>query len=389
MNMSEQNLFVVNHSTRAIFGVGTHAQSGSVLRGWGCKRALCVCDPVIWQLGIADRVGRSIEQENIEVVWFDQVASDPTSDLVDRVGTLGREAKVDCVVGIGGGSTLDTAKGANLLLSNPGTIADYIGVNRGKRPIEKKIPLLLMPTTAGTSAEITPVFVVTHSETKQKTGASNRGDTAIIDPTFALDLPAHVTAATGIDMLAHVTESLINPKPHWLSEAMDELVISLVFRNLPAAYDNGHDLHARTQLAYACMIAGYAFADKGTYLGHAVADRISNRFHYSHGVGCALGLPVALRYAIKAHPEKVRRISAAIGLNPDLPHGELAQSLLDAYRTLQRRIGLKSMKEMGLDQQFISFVASDLHHDVRFQNNPYAPNYSLAKEALFEEFSFG
>lgn len=386
--MNDQNSFIVNHATLAIFGIDSHEQTGTTLKDMGCKKVIAIYDPTIGTLGIAGKVIANIRGSGIEVVEFDGVVADPTSDVVDMAGALGRRECVDGVVGIGGGSSLDTAKGANLLLANPGSISDYIGANRGKTLIKKGYPLVLLPTTAGTSAEITPVFVVTEKSTNLKTGASNRGDVAINDPQFTLQAPPHVTATTGIDMLAHVTESITNPKIHWMTDFMDEKVIELTFRYLPVAYQNGYDLEARTQLSFACMTAGYAFADKGTHIGHAIADRISNKFHWAHGMGCALGLMVAVRYAIKAYPNKIRRIAGAIGLpvNADMNDDTVGGMVLEAYRSLQTTIGLKSMKQMGIDEDLIEFIISDLPNDRRFKNNPYAPDYKTVATAILEEY---
>lgn len=384
--MSEFGTFVVNHATRSVFGVGSHRQTGDILKEMGCRKVIVVYDPTIGALGIADKVIDSIHCAGIETVRFGEAEPEPSARSANRAGALARSEQVDGVVGIGGGSSLDTAKAVNLLTANPGPLEDYIGANRGIKPILKKFPLVLLPTTAGTSAEITPVFVVSDSETGKKTGARNRGDVAIVDPSFELGIPPHVTASTGIDMLAHVTESLINPAPHAMTELLDEQVISLVFRYLPRAYQDGQDLEARTQLAFACMVAGYAFADKGTYVGHAVADHIANRFHYPHGVACSLGILVAVRYAVAACPDKVHRIARAIGLPADQSEREVGQSVLDAYRKLIRSLGLKNMREMGVDQALIQTIVSELPNDVRFRNNRYHPDYELTAAVLREEW---
>mgnify|MGYP000089047663 FL=1 len=380
--------FTVDHSPRSIFGIDSHKHTGAVLQRYGCRKALVVFDPMIGQLGIADKVITSIASCGIETICFGTVKPEPDSDTLNRAGELGRSHCVDCVVGIGGGSSLDTAKGANLLLSNPGPIEDYIGVNRGKRDIIKKHPLILLPTTARTSAELTPVFVVSESSTGKKTGASNRGDVAIIDPSFEFCIPPQATAATGLDMLAHVTESLINPKRHWLTELLDEQVISLVFRYLPRAYEDGSDIEARCQLAYACMLAGYAMSDKGTYIGHAVADRITNQVHCAHSVACAPAILVALRYAVLACPEKLRPVARAIGLDLSLDDTALADTVLESYRTLIRKLNLNNLRSSGIDSNHLRFIAADLPHDNRWNRTP-APDAALARQALEMEWSIG
>lgn len=384
--MDKEEIFVTDHSTISIFGAGSYKRAGTVLSERNCTRALIVYDPNMKALGITEKIISEINAANIEVTEFGEVHPDPTSEIIDLAGELGRKAGADCVVGVGGGSSLDSAKGANLLLSNKGSISDYIGVNRGKMTIEKRYPLVLLPTTAGTSAEVTPVFVVTESATGLKTGAINRADVAIVDPSFGLGMPPHVTAVTGIDMLSHVTESLTNPKQQWLSDMMNENVIRLIFKYLPVAYKNPNNLEARTQLAFACLTAGYAFADKGTHIGHAVADRISNRFGHAHGVGCALGLLVALRYSAVCYPDKINKIASAIGLEPSLDERERGRRVVDEYRKLMRALGLKCMRDMRVDMDLVDFIAGDMPNDIRFRNNPYAPDYDLVARVLREEF---
>ena len=383
--MSQEVAFTVNHSPRGIFGIGSHQKTGNVLMEYGCKKVLAVYDAVIGSLGIADKVIDNIEKAGIHVVRFGDVAAEPDSASVNIIGELGRREGVDGVVGIGGGSSLDSAKGANLMLSNPGPLEDYIGANRGKKPIIKKYPLVLLPTTSGTSAEITPVFVVTETATGKKTGASNRGDIAIVDPIFMENLPAKITASTGVDMLAHVTESLINPLPHWVTEMMDEEVIRMTFRYLPVAFHDGHNMEARSRLAYACMLAGYAMADKGTYLGHAIVDRITNKVHCPHGQACAAGVLVAVRYAALTCPEKLRPAARAIGISDSLSDEELGCEVYAAYRNLAAELNQKTLHDFGLDETYIQEMCRNLPEDVRWKRAPM-PEMANTLRAIREEY---
>lgn len=383
--MSEYDSFVVNHSPRGVFGVDSHKKTGGILQEYRCKKVLVVYDSMIGQLGIADKVIGSIEAAGIEVVRYGDVEAEPTSNSVNIIGELGRAQQVDAVVGIGGGSSLDSAKGANLMLSNPGPLEDYIGKNRGVKPLAKKFPLVLLPTTSGTSAEITPVFVVTESATGKKTGAICRSDVAIVDPAFMLGIPPRVTASTGMDMLAHVTESLVNPLPHWMTEMMDEEVIRLAFRYLPVVFRDGNDLDARAKLAFACMTAGYAMADKGTYIGHAVVDRITNRVHCPHGQACSAGVLVAVRYAALARPSVLRPAAHAIGISDELDDKAIAKAVYQAYRDLVLLLEQKTLHDFALDDEYIEFMCEDLPNDVRWKRCP-PPDFALVSRVLKEEW---
>ena len=380
--------FTVNHEIKSVFGVGCSAQVGETARSLGIKRALLICDAALAQLGLAEKVTGPLREQGIAYKLYQDIRSEPASAQMNEIAALAREWQADGVIGLGGGSALDMAKGTGLLLSNPGQIEEYIGVNRGKRPIAKVAPVILLPTTSGTSAEVTPVFVVSESASGKKTGAVYRGSAALIDPEFMLGVPPFVTAFTGMDMLSHATESLTNPKPNPVSDLLDLEAIRLIFAYLPRAFANGADLEARTQLAYAGLLTGYAFADKGTHIGHSIADKISNKYHYNHGLGCAMGLMAAIRYGAYKCPEQLRRIARALELPAANDPNDLVlgQAVVAAYVALRRQLGLKSIREAGVEPEYIDFIIKTTPEDVRFKNKPWQPDYALAAQALWAEY---
>ena len=381
-------MFNVTYLIESIFGIGSSEQLGKRLKEYGCTKILYVYDPAMGMLGFAEKVRAVMEAKGIETVDFTGVVSEPTTIMVDEAIKIARDAKVNGVVGFGGGSSMDVAKMVGAMLVNEGCIGDYVGKNKGK-PMKSFSPIVLMPTTAGTSAEITRGAVVTDSTTGFKTSAKQRGTLAIIDPQFTAGLPPSATASTGIDMLSHATESFINHKPHWLSDVLDEKAIELIFKYLPRAVKDGSDMEAREQLSFACMMTGYAFGDNGTTMGHAIANRISDKYHYAHGVGCGLGLYVVVRYSVLGNTEKMLRMAKAIGIdvpeNPDI--AEIGKQVVEAYDNLQKCVGMKTMRKMGLDEAFIEKAIEELPSDYRFKGSPYAPDFKLVNKAVWEAYN--
>lgn len=375
------SVFTINHSSIATFGVGASEQVGQIAKQLGCTRVLFICDPVMVQLGHSAKIEENLKNAGVEVSLYSEINGEPTFDTMDVAGAAARAFRADGVVALGGGSSMDTAKAVGLMLKAPGsTTSDFSGMNAVK-PHDVSCPVILMPTTAGTSSEVTFGFAVTDPKLNVKTGGLKTGNRALVDPMYTMNLPAKLTAQTSMDMLAHVTESITNPAEDWMADMISEKVIGLVFKYLPIAIEKGDDLEARTQLSYACLIAGYAFSNKGTHLGHTVADAISSAYHYPHGVGCCAGLRVTLRYAAKKCPEKLAVIAKAIGLEDTSP-----QAVMDAYTDLIAKAGMKTLKELEVEQGVIDRLTAGIPTSPRF-----GPRTGLdaqaAVEALIEEFN--
>jgi alcohol dehydrogenase len=249
--------FNINHMTPVLFGEGTSLQTGERLKALGCKKVLAVYDKGVKQAGITEKIIESIKEQGIEVAVFDGVKADPPDTMIDEGAEVGRKAGVDGVVGIGGGSTMDTAKTINLLLNNPGKVQDYMGTGKELKPGKN---LILLPTTSGTGSEVTMFAVITDTadENKKKglAGPLVRANLAIVDPVLTAGMPPSITADTGMDAYAHAVEAIMGNNRNPMSDLLGEQAISLVMRYLPKAVKNGKDMEARTQMSYAAMLAG-------------------------------------------------------------------------------------------------------------------------------------
>ena len=353
--------FNINHMTPALFGEGTSLQTGERLKALGCKKVLAVYDQGVKQAGITDKIIESIEEQEIEVAVFEGVKADPPDTMIDEGAEVGREAGVDGVVGIGGGSTMDTAKAINLLLNNPGKVKDYMGTGKELKP--GKI-LVLLPTTSGTGSEVTMFAVVTDTSDENKKkgfggGALVRANLAIVDPVLTVGMPPSITADTGMDAYAHAAEAIMGNNRNPMSDLLGEQAISLVIEYLPKAIENGKDMEARTQMSYAAMLAGYSFNDSLTHMGHSLGHTLGSIFHIPHGNACGVAMPEIIEYLAEDVPGPIRLIGKAMGLeiNSSASPKETAAQVAQALVAFNKKIGQKALKELGVKEEDLEKVA--------------------------------
>lgn len=352
-------MFNTSGTSPILFGVGAIAQVGAKVRELGCQKVILVTDKGIKGVGIADEVAKNLEVAGIKVVLYDEVPSDPPDDAMEACATVARNERVDGVVGLGGGSVLDTAKAVNVLLTNPSPISRYYGLNV---PQEPGRVLVLIPTTSGTGSEVTNISVVTDTQNNRKVGVIGKNcmaTLAIVDPALTLKLPRQLTAATGMDAFSHAAEALTSGLANPVSDALAERAILLTAQYLPIAVKDGSDLTARTNMSLASMIAGIAFKDGLPHLGHAVAHTLGAQFHIHHGVACALALPGVIEYAVDVVPDKVQVIGKAMGLKlkDGLSARETGKAVADAIRDLNTSIGIPAMKDLGVEESALDAVA--------------------------------
>lgn len=352
-------VFNISSPPPVLFGAGASEQTGVKVKELGCKKVLCVHGKVIKQTGIADKIIANLTGAGIEVVPFAEVEPDPPEEIITRGAALAQEEQIDGIVGIGGGSALDTAKGINVLLGNPPPITRYYDKSIELKP--GKV-LVLLPTTAGTGSEANAVSVVTDTKNNKKggvIGASCVASLAIVDPQFTAGLSPRMTAITGMDTFAHGVESMTSALNNPYADILDEKVITLVTRYLPAAVKNGADMTARSNLSLASLIAGMAFNDTILHLGHAIAHTMGAIFHIPHGVACAVALPEVIEYMVDLFPEKVKFVGAALGL--DLAGKSIAETgrvVAGGIREFARILGLPGMKELNIERRSLQKVAA-------------------------------
>lgn len=340
-----------NQLCPVLFGVGATELIAEKVKELGGTKAFCIYDKGVKTTGIADKIVKRLIDAGIETVTFDEVLPDAPDTVINQAGQLARDESVDIVIGIGGGSTLDTAKAATVLVENPLPITQYLA-SRGKE-FTSTTPLILIPTAAGTGSEVTIMSVIHDHENHIKEGVLRSADLAIVDPVLTLTVPPFITAATGLDALSHAIESYTtncgNPKAEVLSLA----AMKLIAENLEKAYLDGNDIDARTNLSFASNIAGMAFTEASVHIGHAAAHEFGIQFHMQHGVGCALTLPEVITFSAEAVPGKITKIADALGIKlPDAIDGTQAAELVAAWlRDMNRRLNIPSLKAQGISRE--------------------------------------
>jgi alcohol dehydrogenase class IV len=298
---------------RIIFGAGRFAESGTAARQLG-QRALVVSDPFCAGNGLTARLRAALTSAGVDSVLFDRVVPNPTTTSVDEAADLARAAQCDCVVGLGGGSSLDTAKGAAVAATHPGGVWDYA---IGTKAIDgTPLPVLAIPTTSGTGSHATCYAVITNPATSQKPGMGSPRilpRTAIVDPELMLTMPAGLTAITGFDAFTHAVEAYTSKAACPLSDLFAERSIELTARHLRSAVRDGRDLEARAGMALADTCAGIAICHAVVSLGHVIAHVIGGHYHdIAHGDALATIYREVLRLNARGEPEKHSRIARTL-----------------------------------------------------------------------------
>lgn len=373
--------FELMQRAHLIFGAGKRAEIGEVLAQIGAKRALVVCDEAVRKLGIAAQVVRYIEASGRESVVYDKVAADPPAEIIDEGADFCRAQNCGAVVAVGGGSSIDTAKGINLLRFNAGSILDYASP---AAQIKKSPGLVVLPTTSGTGSELSDGLIVTDgAHVKRPILAVNAmSDYVILDPELMATMPPALTASTGMDALAHAVEAYTSTAATPLSDIICEGNIRTVVEWLPRAVRDGADLEARAHMAAASAVSGWMLCYGHTHAGHSVAHVIGARCKIPHGYACAYALPWVVEFNAPAAPAKTRRVGELLGIpfsGAETPE-EIGKGVRGALIRFSRdTLGLCSVKEFGAQESDMQRMAAEIEGEL-FQ--AFNPRKMTAEDAI-------
>lgn len=282
--------------TRVVFGPGSFDRLGDLTAELGGTKALLVSDPGIVAAGYANRALLLLMSAGVEASLFDGFGKDPTDRQVEAGAALGREKQVDLLIGLGGGSSIDCARGINFLLSNGGKPADYWGVGKATRPM---LPLIAVPTTAGTGSEAQSFALISDAATHQKMACGDpkaAAAVAILDPELSLTMPARVTAVSGIDAATHALESWVTTRRNAVSSLYARRAWELLSAHLPRVLDEPGDLEARGAMMLGAHFAGTAIESSMLGAAHACANPLTARHGVTHGAAVGLMLPAVIRF---------------------------------------------------------------------------------------------
>ena len=367
-----------------IMGTGARFQLAEKAKEFGITHMFIVSDPGIEKAGVLNEPIKLLQDAGIQVTVFSKVNSDPLESMCEEGADACLAAGCDGMLAIGGGSSMDAAKAMKILLNNPKPLYQYYGSwDYQKSPI----PLLCMPTTAGTGSENTIYGVIncTNGPDKgMKKVVLLTADLAICDPELTYKLPKALTAATGLDAFAHcaeaVTCNISNPYVEVL--AMDG--ISRVCKWLPIAYNDPTNVEARQQMLFAANLGGIAFSATCCHLGHAISQQMGAVFHCPHGISCAWALPEVMAYSAKGKPDKVAMVADYLGIpyeKDDSPE-VLGNKVADGIRAFMRKMDVQSIKEYGIKREDLIEICDLVMADNCFPFIPTPLNRDEVREIL-------
>ncbi len=372
-----------------IYGQGSFQEVGIQTSKFG-NTALLVSDPIISKMGYVDECRKYLEDAGVTAFVYTNIDSEPTDVHVEEALNICRENNCDVIVALGGGSCLDTAKAVAVMVNNEGYIGDYVG---GKKEIvNAPLPLICLPTTAGTGSEVTDVTVVTNTSENIKMMIKNSAflpKVAIVDPYLSKTVPPKVTAATGIDALCHAIEAYISRRSQPMTDTLALSAIEKIINNIETAYNNSSDIHARDQLALAAMEAGVAFSNASVCLVHGMSRPIGAIFHVPHGISNAMLLPAVLEFSKDHCVERLAAIGRLIDKKLEQVNNDIAANeTIEQVKQLCRNLNIPNLKRYGIDEkqfeEHLEKMAEDAIASGSPGNNPRIPN----KEEIIELYRY-
>lgn len=294
-------------------GIGASDRLGQEAKGMGTKRAFVITDKGVIDSGIGKKIKDHLGREGIGTEIFDQVISDPDIANAETCIEMARKDKFDLILGLGGGSSMDIASITSVMLTNSGRIQDYFGINLVKNP---GIPTILIPTTAGTGAEVTPNAILTDTHEKLKKAVVSPHilpRITIVDPLLTLSMPPSVTSSSGIDALTHAVESYTSVNATILTDLFAKEAMILIGRSLRTAVSNGNNLEARYDMSIGSLYAGISLANAGVTAVHALAYPLGGQFNVAHGIANGLLLPYVMVFNVLGNIPKFAQIAQFLG----------------------------------------------------------------------------
>ena len=327
-----------------IFGRGKVRDIGAIASRFGRKAMICYRGKNLERAGILAKVLDSLSAAGISYMTMFFPSNEPQVEEVDLGAEQARNEKPDVIIGVGGGSAIDTAKAISGLVTNPGSVADYLeGVGRGRQITNPSVPYIAVPTTAGTGAEVTKNAVISSKEQKFKKSVRSPHlipNVALLDPELTITLPAKMTAETGMDALTQLIESYVSSKAQPIPEALAIYGIRMAGKYLARAVQDGQDIEAREGMLLASLLSGIALANSGLGAAHGIAAALGAVAQIPHGRACAMLLPKVMRLNLPACEQKFADIGEALGARASMTKTEKAEEAVRVVERLCRAIGI-------------------------------------------------
>jgi alcohol dehydrogenase len=346
--------------TRVHMGVGAHTKIVDVVRSQEARRVFVVVDAAVRDTEFFVSFRGLLQREGVEVAEFSDVEPDPSANTVHRAFDQCQAHEAKLIVAVGGGSSIDVAKAVGILGTNGGRIHDYEGIEKFSKP---PIPLVAVPTTAGTGSEVSGSCVITDTETGKKMSVRhaslNPASVAILDPLALRTVPAHVAAHSGMDAFVHAFESFISRQSNLITDAINLQAIELISGNIRQFVANRENLDAGLKMLVGSCMAGMTFGQTGLGNVHCIARFIGAYFHLSHGLSNAVCLPHVARFNLVACPDKYARVAQAMGRPvAGLPELDAARQAIEAIDILCRDLDIPPrLRDVGVDEAKLDEIA--------------------------------
>lgn len=364
--------FILNEVS--YFGPGARKELPEVVKRLGKSKALIVTDAGLVKFGVAKMVTDVLDGASIPYEIFSDVKPNPTVTNVKDGIEAYKKSGADFIIAVGGGSSIDTAKAVGIVINNP-DFSDIVSLEGCAPTTHKSVPIVALPTTAGTAAETTINYVIIDEENHKKMVCVDPNDipaVAIVDAELMYSLPASLTAATGMDALTHAIEGYITKGAWSLSDMFEIEAIRMISRNLPTAVAEPSNAEARDAMAVAQYVAGMAFSNVGLGLVHGMAHPLGSLFDVPHGVANALLLPTIMEWNMPACLDKYPAIAEAMGVDiAGMTREEAAQAACDAVKALSIKVGIpQHLSEIGIKESDIQALSEQAISDVCTPGNP-------------------
>jgi alcohol dehydrogenase len=378
--------FTLWFNTTVHYGAGKLSELGSLLRSFNASKILIVTDRGIVASGILKKCTDAILSEHIRFSLFDGVEPNPTTESVEKGLTLAKRESIHAIVSIGGGSSIDASKAINVLLANGGQITDYHGFNRVRK---KGLPLIAIPTTAGTGSEMTSVMLISDNKTHQKIVCSDPKiipDVAILDPTLTLSLPPAVTIESGLDALGSSIEAYVSKAANEYSDVLALRATEIIANNIVKVYEEPFNLDSRSKMLIGANMMGLAVHLSYIGAAHSMANPLTKHFGIRHGIAVGIVLPYVMLFNTPWQPQKYKQIALALGVEMKKGEDDLTMGRKGVFkvRRLLDQLSLPSnLSKMGVKEDLISTMADEALAQLSIDYNPVKPDLQQMTDLFY------
>ena len=357
------------------FGVGSISTVKDAMGMLGVKKLFVVYDQGVKMSGLAEKVTKSLDEQGIDYIAYDDITAEPVEDVVEKAYEVAEEAGCDSVLGLGGGSPMDTAKIVSVLLKQGGKVADWAIAKQleqyGAPRMNDHVPSIMVPTSSGTGSEVTCVAVFSYLS-HAKDGVLAGPSMAIVDPEMTVTCPPLNTVTSALDAFAHAAEAITAADVDPVSDQLALEAIRLIMGNLDTAYNDGTNIEARARLSMAANMAGIAFSNTGVSFGHCAGHEFGAVFHIGHGLACCYSVPVTLRWNAENNTERARKIAEAMGIEgyADLDPTTLGQEMAGTIVKMMKAYKVPTLAEKGATREACMALAEDsvVHNPMQFED---------------------